>query len=464
MTAVVVGGGIAGLAAARRLEQLLPDVAITLVEATARLGGIILTERHGGFVIEGGPDSFLTSKPRAIGLCEELGITDRVIPRDARNAATFVRHGNDLRPLPAGLTGMIPTRLDTLETSGILAPAGLARFVAEADLPPAPDQGDESIGAFISRRFGAEAYERLIEPLMGGIYAGDAMQLSLAATFPQLRRLELEHGSLTRGLVAPEPSGRPPFASLDAGMDVLVTTLATSLVRTRVVTGRAVTAIRRAARHPGYEIAFAGGETMAADAVVLATPPHVTASIVEPLDASLAAAHAAIPQGSPVIVTLAYDSASLDRQPNGYGYVIPRSEGSVVTASTWSSSKWPGRAPDGQVLVRVFIGRYGVEELAGAADADLIGRAQTEVAEMLGARGTPTLHRVQRWPRGMPQYVLGHPERLALIDARLAEHPGLALAGSAYRGVGLPDCIASGERAAEMIASATGGAEGAGHQ
>jgi len=226
--AVVVGGGIAGLAAALRLERLLPGTEIVLVEAGPRLGGKIHTEQVSGFVVEGGPDSFLTIKPRGVGLCEELGLAGRLVPRDPRDSRTYVRLGEELHPLPAGLTGMIPTRLDTLASTGILSADGLARLALEPELPPAPENGDESIAAFVTRRMGREAYERLVEPLMSGIYAGDGEQLSLAATFPQLRRLELEHGSVMRGLLArsaPTGSPRPPFVSLRGGMEELVAAL-----------------------------------------------------------------------------------------------------------------------------------------------------------------------------------------------------------------------------------------------
>ena len=210
---VVVGGGIAGLAAALRLERLRPGCEIVLVESGPWIGGTILTERVGGFLIEGGPDSFLARKPRGIGLCEELGLAGHLIARDPRDSRTYVRLGSELRPLPAGLTGMIPTRLDALASSGILSPEGLARFGRESELPAAPKAGDESIASFVTRRMGREAYERLVEPLMSGIYAGDGEQLSLAATFPNLRQLEREYGSVTRGLVAGRERAREAHRS-----------------------------------------------------------------------------------------------------------------------------------------------------------------------------------------------------------------------------------------------------------
>jgi protoporphyrinogen/coproporphyrinogen III oxidase len=453
---VVVGGGIAGLAAALRLERLLPGTEVVIVEAAPRLGGKILTERVGEFVIEGGPDSFLTSKPRAVELCEELGLAGRLIRRAGSDGRSYVRLGGRLHTLPAGLTGMIPTRLDTMAASGILSPEGMERIARELELPPAPKNGDESIAAFVRRRMGLEAYERLVGPLMCGIFGGDGDHLSLAATFPALRRLELEHGSVMRGLLArgvPNGDAAPPFMSLRDGMAELVDGVVLRLNATRVVTGRAVLSVDRAARGHGYKLRLGGGDALSADAVVLATPAHATAALVESLDTALADDHAAIPHASPAVVTLAYRTADVPRSLDGYGYVVPQLEGSDVLACTWTSSKWHGRAPAAHVLVRTYIGRFGVRDVTTCSDAEMVASARREVAETLGADAEPLLVRVHRWPGGMPQYVLGHLDRLSRIETRLAEHPGLALAGAAYRGVGIPDCIASGEAAAERVAA-----------
>jgi len=451
---VVVGGGIAGLSAALRLERLSPGTEVVLVESRARIGGTILTEEVDGFLIEGGPDSFLARKPRGIGLCEELGLTCDLIERVARHRRTYVRLDGELRSLPEGLTGMIPTRLDALASSGILSPEGLVRFALEPVVPASPEAGDESIADFVSRRMGREAYERLVEPLMSGIYAGDGEQLSLAATFPNLRQLEREYGSVTRGLLeggSDSPAAGPPFLSLRGGMRDLVTGLVDRLASTRLVTGRAIASLRRAAHGHGYVLDLADGDTLAAPAVVLATPAYVTGALVASLDEQLAEAHAEIPYASTAIVTLAYPSAALSRPLDGYGYVVPRIADSDVLACTWTSSKWPGRAPDAHALVRVYMGRFGRRDVTVDSDEELVAAACHEVAATLAPNAAPVVARVHRWPRGMPQYVLGSLERLALIERRMAEHPGLALAGAAYRGVGIPDCIASGEQAAETV-------------
>jgi oxygen-dependent protoporphyrinogen oxidase len=454
MRVAVVGGGIAGLAAARRLEVLASDAEVLLVERDAMPGGKLRTEHVDGFVIEAAPDSFLSRKERGVGLCEELGLRDELVGRRPEHHRTFVRVGDELHPLPEGLTGMIPTSLDAIEASQLLSPEGKARFAAEVDMSARRGHDDESIGAFVSRRFGREAYEALVEPLMTGIYGGDGDQLSLQATFPQLRVLELEHGSLLRGLSAPAPTELPPFVSLRDGMGTLVDTLRDTFERTELVTSRE--AVRVLAGDAGYRVVLAGGETHAADGVVVATPAYVTADLLVDLDPELAAQHRAIPYASSVVVTLAFSRA--DVVPlDGYGYLVPRAEGRDVLACTWSSQKWEGRSPDDCVLLRVYAGRFGGRDLTEDADADLVALAREELA-FLGVTAEPILQRVQRWPWGMPQYVLGHPARLARIEDGLAAHPGLALAGAAYRGVGIPDCIQSGELAAESVVRALAGA------
>ena len=451
MKVAVVGGGIAGLAASRRLEALGADP--VLVERDEVLGGKLQTERVDGFLIEAAPDSFLSRKERGVGLCEELGLADELIERRPEHAHTFVRMGDDLHPLPQGLTGMIPTDLDALEDGSLLSAEGVARFRAERDVPVAGGEADESVASFVSRRFGREAYDALVEPLMTGIYGGDGEVMSLCATFPQLRVLELEHGSLLRALAPPASGGRSPFLSLRDGMGRLVSALASQLERTEVATG--VGATRVASSSAGFDVLLEGGKTLAADGVVLATPAFVTAGLVAELDAELAAEHDSIPYTSSVIVTLAFSRA--DVVPlDGYGYLVPRTDGSDVLACTWSSQKWPGRAPAESVLVRVYAGRYGGRDLTAADEGELVELAREELGRF-GVSATPTVTRIHRWPLGMPQYVLGHVKRVERIERALDHQPGLAVAGAAYLGVGIPDCIASGERAAESVVRAVTG-------
>ncbi|MBA3530302.1 MAG: protoporphyrinogen oxidase [Ardenticatenales bacterium] len=450
---VIVGGGISGLAAAYRLRTLAPEVQVTLIEREARLGGKILTERAGGFVIEAGADCFLSRKPRGIALCEELGVTERLQGRDPAHARTFVRSGGALHPLPEGLTGMVPTNLEALAQSTLISPEGQARLAEETELPPAPGDEDESVAGFVTRRVGREVFERLVEPLMGGIYAGDAAQLSLASTFPQLRQLEHKHGSLLRGLVAAQAqsddanaSGYPPFISFRSGMEELVELLLTELDEVKILTGHTVGQL--GTTESGYQVTLTDGSRHEADALILTTPAFVTARLVAPLDEALAAAHQAIPYASVATLSVAYRDPSVAARFDGYGYVIPTMEGTEVLACTWSSNKWAGRAPDGAALIRVYLGRYGGRNVLAESDDTLLAMALEEIERTLDISEPPDQHWLYRWPEAMPQYTLGHPERLALIEQRLAAHPGLFVAGAAYRGVGIPDCILSGEQAA----------------
>lgn len=452
MRAVVVGGGIAGLAAARRLEAALPGSEVVLVEGDPRLGGKIATERVDGFVIEAAPDSFLSRKPRGVGLCEELDLADELVGRRPEYERTFVRRGTQLHPLPSGLTGMVPTNLDALADSALLSPEGKERIAAEVDVPVERGDADESIASFFSRRFGRETYEALVEPLATGIYGGDGEGLSLIATFPQLRALELEHGSVIRGLRARSSGAegeRPAFLTLRAGMERLVAALVAALGRTRLVTGCSARGVTRDGG--GYRIELDDGRALETDVVVVAVPAFASAELLVGLDERLAAAHAEIPYASSVVVTLAFREEDLSHPLDGYGYVVPRLESTDVLACTWTSRKWEARAPEGAVLVRLYAGRHGGRDLTLESDDDLVALVREELS-LLEIRADPTLARVRRWPLGMPQYVLGHRARLARIESLVREHPGLALAGAAYRGVGIPDCVRSGEEAADAVA------------
>lgn len=451
---IIIGGGISGLAAAYRLHKSDPTLPFTLLEQSARLGGKVLTDQIDGLVVEGAPDSFLARKPRGVGLCEELGIADELYGRRPEHAdQTQVRFGDDFYPLPSGLSGMIPTDLDALANNPLISPAGQARLAEEAAIPPAPKNGDESVASFVSRRLGREVYEKLVEPLMSGIYAGDGEQLSLAATFPQLRQLELKHGSLLNGLTASSQAPTsaaptyPPFVSLAGGMgklvDAIVATLPVESLRTDVTVTKIETQ-----ETGGYTVTLARGDMLSAAALIVATPAFATAELLQRVDAALAEAHAAIPYASSALVTLAYRKSDLSRVPEGYGYVVPSIAGSDVLAATWSSNKWAGRAPEDLLLCRVYIGHYGGHDVTKLTDDELIAMAHAELRGSFEADGEPLLQRVYRWPLSMPQYNLGHIERLTTIEERLPHNPGLFLAGAAYRGVGIPDCIREGENAA----------------
>ena len=454
----MLGGGIAGLAAANRLLNVAPGTRVTLVEAETRLGGKIVTERVDGFVIEGGPDSFLATKPRGIGLCEEVGIGERLQGVSPQRRRAFVLSKGRLHDLPEGLTGLVPTRMAPLARSSLLSLSGKARIAFDYVLPARREEGDESLGGFIRRRLGREAWERLVEPLMAGIYAADGDQLSLAATFPQLRNAERQHGGLIKGVLAARRLALSPvpgsaFLTPTGGLGELVTALDNRLRDAGVVirTGTAATAVMPS--DPGFDVRFADGDAIQADAIIVATPAYVAAGLLANLDATLVVDLDAIPHASTAIVTLAYRREEIPRPLDGHGYVIPRVEGGPILACTWSSRKWAGRSPDGWELIRVFIGRSGRDEVLASNDEWLVALATQEAAARLGVSAPAALMRVHRWPRGMPQFLLGHSKRVARIESALRDHPGLYIAGNAYHGVGLPDCIASGERAADEAAA-----------
>lgn len=462
-SAVVIGGGISGLAAAMRLAERLDPASITLIEGESRLGGKIRTERTDGFLLEGGPDCFLATKSAGVELCRRLGIADQLVGPDPAMRRSYVKRDGRLHRLPDGITGLVPSRLMPLLTTGILSLRGRMRAGCELLVPRRRSPTlEESVAGFARRRFGAEAYDWLIEPLLSGIYAGNGEDLSLESTFPQLRETEARDGSLLKPLLTARvrargtAAARTGFVTLPGGLGDLVEALSTRLAGTPILTGTTVRSVQEAVAGRGYLVRSSDGRTIEADAVVLATPAHAAAVMVETLDPDLAATLRCIPFVSTATVSLAFPGHTIPAAPDGYGYVVPRIEGGPLVACTWTSNKFPGRAPPGSVLARCFIGRAGVDEVVHGEDGLLLDLARDELRTVHGITASPLLSRVVRWPHGMPQYTLGHPARLARLAARLNAHPGLHLAGASYHGVGIPDCIASGWAAAESVTANVG--------
>jgi oxygen-dependent protoporphyrinogen oxidase len=452
---VILGAGITGLAAAERLAAA--SAPFVLVEADTRLGGKITTERVDGFVIEGGPDCFLASKPGAIGLARELGLEPRLRGTNPVHRRTYVKRGGRLHQLPEGITGLVPSRLKPLLTTSILSPWGRLRAGLEALIPARRSAGEESIAQFVTRRFGRDAYDWLVEPLLSGIYAGDGARLSLDATFPMIGRLERDHGSILRGIMrgrrageaGPAPSG---FMTPAGGLAELVEAIEGRLPAANVRCGVAAAAVERDAA--GYRVSLEDGTTIVADHVILATPAFVSARLVDRLDPELARELREIPFVSTATVSLAFAASAITRQLQGYGYVSPRAEGGPVVACTVTSNKFPDRVPPGGVLIRFFIGRAGLEDVVEQPESVLVDIARAELAQVLGVTAVPAFTRVFRWHNSMPQYVVGHPARLARLEQLRSAHPGLQLAGASYRGVGIPDCISSGWVAASAVLGA----------
>jgi oxygen-dependent protoporphyrinogen oxidase len=440
----------------------------TLIEASRDWGGKIVTHRVGDLTIEAGPDSFLSQKPWGLELCRKLGLSGRLVNTNEQHRKTFVYSRGRLRELPEGLVLIVPTKLGPFLRSGLISWPGILRMGLDLALPARRGEGDESLASFFSRRLGREAFERVVEPLMAGIYAGDAEQISLRATFPRFLDLERKHGSLIRGMLSNRPPGGPPngqtprrtmFVTLQDGLAELVQALVARLTAAgaKLMTRRSVAAMRvrqtRADRSGGwaYDLTLENGPVVSADAVVLATPAFVSSGLVRPLSPIAAELLDAIPYASTATVSLAYAAGTIGADVSGFGFVVPRVERRDLLAATWSSLKWPHRAPASQTLVRCYLGGIGRDAILQEDDRGLVRRVRDELKSMAGVTGEPAYVEVNRWHRGMPQYTLGHLDRLDSIQRSLDRYPGLVLAGAAYRGIGIPDCIRDGAEAAATV-------------
>ncbi len=474
----VVGGGIAGLATAYCLRDPAAAAGLTLdctvIEASAEWGGKISTLQVGDYLIERGPDSFLSQKPWGLELCAKLGLNDRLINTNQTDKGAFVYSRGRLRDLPEGLVLITPGRLGGFLRSGLLSPLAVARMGLDVVLPTGQFPGDESLAAFFTRRFGRQAFERLIEPLMAGIYAGDAEQMSLRACFPRFLELERKYGSVIRGMVAEGKkraaagAGKPGaasaprrtmFVSLEGGLGELVGALVERLKRdgVRLLAGRRVMALGApSVRSKVWEYALGldDGTVLKVDAVVLATPAYVTAGLLRPHSRAAAEKLDAIPYASTGTVSLAFPSADVEGRTRGFGFVVPRVERRDLIAATWSSRKWPRRAPPGQTLIRCYVGGVGREAILAQDDQEIVRRVRAELNEIAGIDAEPIHVEVARWERGMPQYTVGHPSRLEAIQVALNPYHGLYLTGAAYRGVGVPDCIHDAAITAEHLVRA----------
>ncbi|HKV43066.1 MAG TPA: protoporphyrinogen oxidase, partial [bacterium] len=433
---------------------------LILLEARDRLGGIIVTERIDDFLVEGGPDSFLTEKPWALALCQRLGIADRLIPTRATHQRTFVVDRGRLVPLPDGFLVLGPSRLVPAWRSPLLTWRGKARMTMELVLPRGRTEGDESVGAFVTRRFGREVLDRVVQPLISGIYAADPSTVSLAATMPRFLEMERRHRSITWALARSRAqrrgaAGSGPrwslFVAPADGMEALATTLAGRLPPASVRLRRRAIAVGRSAGPRPWRVDLVDGTTIVSDGVILATPASRTARLVSVVDPELSRLLEAVPHASSATVTLAYRRADLRHALDGFGFVVPKAEGRPILACTFSSVKYPGRAPEDHVLLRAFMGGAAHRGLLDRDDESLVAAAGEELGALLGVQGPPRLVRVHRHAAAMPHYLVGHVERAAAMQAQAARHPGLALAGNAYEGIGIPDCIHSGEAAAEQV-------------
>jgi oxygen-dependent protoporphyrinogen oxidase len=435
----VVGGGIAGLSAAYELQRRGRRAVV--LEAETRPGGVILTERFDGWVIDGGPDAMLVQKAAAVALCRELGLEERLVSTLSPRTAYVMRDGA-LHPLVEGSFLGFPVGLGALARSTLFTPAGKLRMACEPLVPAAEGEEDESIASFVRRRFGTEAVDYLAEPLLAGIHAGDAERLSMGALFPRLIEAEREAGSVLRAFrrLRVTPSPRGAFLSLPGGIGELVDALVAALDPATLRLGARVTDVHR---ERGYVLTTPQG-LIEARAVIFSVPAYVASGLLRGLDTTLAGLCDAIPYASTATVACGYRRDQIRHPLAGTGFVVPRVERSPLLAATWVSSKWPGRAPDGHALLRAFLGGGRDPGRLDRGDDELVTTAVDALDEALGITGPPIFTRLFRWTRLSPQYEVGHRRRVASIERRLSALPGVFIAGSGFRAIGIPDCVADG--------------------
>lgn len=461
----VVGAGISGLAAAHRLGELLPQAEVHLLDSADRAGGILHTVREGDYLMELSADSFITKMPWGTDLCGRLGIADELLPTNATGRRALVVHRGKVVPVPEAFVLMSAHRWWPIVMSPVLSLRGKARLAFERFIPPRNSSEDESVASFVGRRLGREAFERLVQPLVAGIYTADPDRLSMQATLPQFVEQEQRFGSLWKATRQQRAENQPAesgaryglFVAPRGGMQQLIDALTVSLPPGTLRTGVSVQRIEPSADQTQWLLHTSQGQLPPYDAVIVATPAYTTASMVEGLDSELAELLAGIEYAGASIVLLAVSRKDVRRDVDGFGFVVPRIENRRIIAASFANRKFPGRAPDGQLLVRVFVGGALQPEIALLDDAQLIEVVRKELHDLIGLTGEPHTARIARWPRSMPQYHVGHLGRVDTIERIVSKWNGLELAGNAYRGVGVPQCIHSGETAAERTAAYLGG-------
>ena len=455
----IIGGGISGLAAAHRLLELNPSSPwqITLLEASPRLGGTIQTEDREGFLLERGPDSFISEKPEAVALAKRLGLESRLIETNAEHRRSFIVRNGRLRPVPEGFQLLAPSRIWPFVTTDIFGVAGKLRMAADLFLPRKEVNGtnDESLASFVRRRLGREALERMAQPMVGGIYTADPETLSLRATLPRFLEMEREHRSVILAMMrhTEKKSGTSGaryslFLSFDRGMEVLVKALANAIARCDIRLNTRVVAVER---DRGWKIKTEIGDPIEADAVCLALPAYVASRLLANVNEQLAAQLNQIKYASTATVNFAYRRDAVRHPLDGFGFVVPFIERRSLIACTFSNVKFPDRAPDGHVLLRAFVGGALQPEMFALDETEMLRRVEDDLRELLGISEKPLFAEVSKWERSMPQYEVGHLDRVDEIEKLVRELPGLTLAGNSYRGAGIPDCIRSGEAAAEAL-------------
>ena len=437
---VIIGGGISGLSTAYYLAK--KDQPSTIVESRPRLGGVIQTDRVHGCTLEAGPDSFLSAKPAALELIRDLGLSGDVIGSNDHLRVTFVRRNGRLVPLPDGLMMMVPTKILPLVTTPLLSWGTKIRMGMELLRAPKPRAEDESVADFVREHYGQEAVDYLAEPLLSGIYGGDPTQLSVRAVLPRFVELSQKYGSLTKGVLASRGKGAAPkgplFRTIKGGLGELVDAVVAA-ARPEVVQARAEAIERTAA---GFRIRI-GGDWLEAGNLVLACEAHSAASLLAPIDGRSSELLNSVGYSSSTIIALGFDAADFARPPVGFGFLVPKKERRRLVALTWVGTKFSYRVPEGQIVARCFV--------AGSDDADVLDEVLRDLRDIAGVTAKPRFTQVTRWPKSMAQYLVGHTTRMAELKQRISAIPNLRLAGNAYDGIGIPDCIRLGKLAADSL-------------
>jgi oxygen-dependent protoporphyrinogen oxidase len=453
----IIGGGISGLTAAFTLEEhrRAGIAEYTLYESAPYLGGVLRTERIQDCIVEAGPDSFITEKPWAAGLCRTLGLGDQLIGSNDADRKTYILVRGQFIPLPDGLMFMVPTKILPTAFSPLFSWTTKLRIARELLYPPRAAEADESVASLIERHYGKEMVDRLADPLLSGVYGGEAASLSVRAVLPRFAEIERAHGSLGRAmLTARKKSSNKPspplFTSLKNGMQQLVEALVPRLNQSSLLTNTQVESIQPEAG--GWAIS-SGSKSDRFDAVILAVPAHAAARLLTPCAHELSAELAGIGYSSSITVALGYDRNVRQSLPPGFGFLVPHSEGKRLLAATFVHNKFPHRAPDDRALLRCFFAGSNAENIWQLSGDAIVAVVRNELQQILGLRTTPIFARIYKWKSAMAQYGVGHLERLDRIERLCQQLPGLALAGNGYRGIGIPDCVRSGTEAAKQVLS-----------
>ncbi|MBI5236806.1 MAG: protoporphyrinogen oxidase [Deltaproteobacteria bacterium] len=463
--AVVIGAGIAGLAAALSLREHAKGAPfeIVILDKNPKPGGNIVTERADGFLIEGGPDCFLSEKPWAMELCKRLGLEHELLMTNDEFRKTFVYSRGALHELPEGVILMIPTKILPLAFSSLITFKGKFRMFMELFVPKKKDGEDESLASFVRRRLGQEALDKIAEPLVAGVHAGDPDTMSVRSSFPKFVQMEEEYGSLIKGMLkrlslikkGAAPLGERPekvtmFVTLKHGLGVLVAEITKRLSgfeNTFIKTGAGVEYV--SAKRGSFEVVLKGNGSIEADAVIIAAPAYAASHLVKRLDPGISEKLLSIPYASTATISLGFNKKDIAHPMNGFGFVVPKIEKRRIMAATWVSRKFKYRAPEDNVLIRCFAGGAKDPAIVRLSDEELVKIARHELKEIMGIVSEPVLARVYKWINAMPQYTIGHEQRVSEIEALLGAHHGLYLTGSAYRGIGISDSIRNAEIAAK---------------